>query len=69
MELKENSEITLFVHDKGEEYFLHYESWNIIPNSYHVKKDEYLVDLVLKKELQRKDQNCQNGVYSYFGEF
>ena len=69
MELKEDAEILLFVHDKGEEFFLHYETWNIIPSSYHVKTEEYVVDMVMTKELHKKNRNCRYGAYNYFGKF
>ena len=67
VELKENVEIIVYLHDFEEEYFLHYEAWNSIPQSYWVKKTDYFVDILLKKDINRRKENCRFGDSSYFG--
>ena len=68
VELKENVEIIVYIHDFEEEYFLHYEAWNAIPQSYWVKKNDYFLDILLKKDIKRRKENCRFGDSSYFGE-
>ena len=66
--LKENGEAIVFIHDFEQEYFLHYEAWNTIPQTYWVKKSDYLVDVVVKKYINQRKDNCWFGASSYFGE-
>ena len=68
VELKENVEAIVFIHDFEEEYFLHYDTWNAIPQSYWVKKNDYFVDILVKKDINQRKQNCRFGASSYFGE-
>ena len=66
---KEDSEFWIYVHDKGEEYYLHYDFWpNVIFTHYSTKK-EYFSDIVVKKELEVKNDNCNEETYDYFGKY
>ena len=62
-----NVEFWIYLHDKGEEYYLHYDLWPTVPPIYHVRKPEALLDLVIKKELKISSDDCKDGDYSYFG--
>ena len=66
---KEESEFWIYVHDKGEEYYLHYDFWpNVIFTHYSTKK-EYFSDIVVKKELEVQNENCNEEMYDYFGKY
>ena len=62
-----NIEFWIYLHDEGEEYYLHYDFWPTVPPIYHVRKPEAQLDLVIKKELEISSDGCKNGEYSYFG--
>ena len=62
-----NTTFWIYLHDKGEEYYLHYDYWPTVPPIYHVRKQEAVLDLVIKKELEISSDDCKNGDYSYFG--
>ena len=61
-------EFTIYIHDKGEEYFLHYDYWPAIPISYHVKSEDESIDIEAQKEIKHTDEKCEKREdYSYFG--
>ena len=73
MVLKEDSELMVTAHDKGEEHFVHYELWPSIPQIHQVKLDDFVVDVTFEKLTNRKDgmrkgwERCKPEPYSYFG--
>ena len=62
-----DSEFFVYVHDRGEEYYLHYDFWPSVPYIHHVKHKEYFTDLVVEKELEVQNENCEQTLYDYFG--
>ena len=65
---KEDSEFWIYVHDEGEEYYLHYDFWPNVPFIHFSKKEEYFSDVVVKKELEvQQNDNCKEETYDYFG--
>ena len=61
-------EFWIYIHDIGEEYFLHYDYWPDIPNKYQVKKEDVAIDITIRKQIQKTDENCNTDErYSYFG--
>ena len=61
------SEFLMYLHDKGEEYYLHYDFWPNVPYTHHAKKEEFFTDMVVKKELEVLTENCEQTNYGYFG--
>ena len=61
------SEFLMYLHDKGEEYYLHYDFWPNVPYTHHAKKEEFFTDMVVKKELEVLTENCEPTNYGYFG--
>ena len=60
------------MHDKGEQYYLHYDFWPNVPYIHESKPKEYSMDMVITKELEIEaeiDGSCMDGSYNYFGEF
>ena len=35
------SEFLMYLHDKGEEYYLHYDFWPNVPYTHHAKKEDF----------------------------
>ena len=67
-----DNEFWIYVHDKGEEYYLHYDFWPIVPFIHRSVTNEYFSDIVVRKELEifdSDDDNCSEEVYDYFGKF
>ena len=65
-----NIEFWIYIHDIGEEYFLHHDAWPDIPIKYHVKKEDRAIDIVVEKEIRKTDKNCNlDEHYSYFGTY
>ena len=60
------SEFLMYLHDKGEEYYLHYDFWPNVPYTHHAKKEEFFTDMVVKKELEVLTENCEQTDYGYF---
>ena len=58
----------MYVHDKGDEFYLHYDFWPKVPFIHHSQENEYFADIVVRKELEVQNEECQNGNYNYFGE-
>ena len=66
--LNGTNQFWLYLHDKGEEYFLHYDYWPSVPFTHNSKDEELWVDIVVKKEVESKHERCNAGSYYYFGE-
>ena len=66
---KEDSEFWIYVHDKGEEYYLHYDFWPNVPFIHYSAKEEYFSDIVVKKELEIQNEKCEKDSYDYFGKY
>ena len=49
--INETSEFWLYLHAKGEEYFLHYDFWPYVPFAHHFKDTEYWVDINVRKKV------------------
>ena len=64
-----DSEFFVYVHDRGEEYYLHYDFWPSVPYIHHVKHKEYFTDLVVEKELEVQNENCEQRKHDYFGAY
>ena len=62
-----DAEFWLYVHDTGEEYYLHYDFWPKVPFIYKTKSQEINMDIVVRKQLERANENCKEQPYSYFG--
>ena len=58
-------EIRLYIHDAGEEFFLHYDFW---PNAAHIVRDE-ITDMAVTKKLEIAEEDCRKENYSYFGNY
>ena len=69
MVFREQSEFLIYLHDKGEEYYLHYDFWPSVPFIHRSTKKEYFSDVVVRKELETYHENCQKKSYDYFGNF
>ena len=62
------SEFWIYIHDLGEEYFLHHDYWPMIPIKYQVKNTDQSIDVMVQKEIKISDENCvADEIYSYFG--
>lgn len=57
----------MYVHDEGDEFYLHYDFWPKVPFIHHSQENEYFADIVVRKELEVKNEKCQDGNYNYFG--
>ena len=58
----------IYIHDLGEEYFLHYDYWPTMPMQYDVKDKDRIIDIMVQKDVKETDENCEVGEdYSYFG--
>ena len=68
MVLREDSELQITIHDKGEEYFL---LKGKAPKNYqihHLRKDDYATAISLEKQIDLKNDNsCKQEPYAYFG--
>ena len=60
-------EFWIYVHDEGEEYFLHYDFWPTVPTTHQVKSDSEHIDMMVHKQVSISNENCVEGEYSYFG--
>ena len=67
--LNTNSDIHVYVHAKGEQYYLHYNWWPEMPFSYHVTPEDFIeLELILKKEIELKEVGCDRTSHAkYFG--
>ena len=61
------TEFWMYVHDKGEEFYLHYDFWPNVPYIHHSKEQEQFVDIVIRKELEVQNDNCDDIPDNYFG--
>ena len=61
------TEFWLYIHDVGEEFFLHYDFWPIVPRIYQTRKHEVSLDMVIEKRTEIGDDNCVTKEYSHFG--
>ena len=59
----------MYVHDKGEEYYLHYDFWPKVPFIHHSQEDEYFADIVVRKALEVQNEECKDETYDYFREY
>ena len=49
---------------------MHHEIWPSIPQIYHIKKDDFAIDLLMQKFTSQKDnENCKPEPYEYFGNY
>ena len=68
--LNNKIEFWIYIHDLGEEYFLHHDFWPTIPKKYHVKEADVTIDVMIQKEIRIANKNCEKDEeYSYFGMF
>ena len=68
--LKEDADFLVYVHDKGEEYFMHHEVWPTIPPIHRVRKDDFAVDYTFQKLTNQKGTlECKHEPYNYFGTY
>ena len=65
----EDSEFWIYVHDKGQEFYLHYDFWPSVPFIHHSVPNEYFADVVVTKELEIRNEKCEEEAYDYFGNF
>jgi hypothetical protein len=59
----------MYVHDKGEEFYLHYDFWPKVPFIHHTQEEEYFADIVVRKELEIQQEGCKDGNYNYFSKY
>ena len=65
-----DDEFWIYFHDVGEEFFLHYDYWPSVPPFNHVKQQEMMLDVGVRKEMDISDDGCTTEEkYSYFGSF
>ena len=69
IKFKENSDFWIYVHDRGEEFYLHYDFWPSVPFIHHSTKEEYFADIVVRKELEVQNDKCSDDSYNYFGKY
>ena len=67
IKFKEKSDFWIYVHDRGEEFYLHYDFWPTVPFIHHSTEEEYFADIVVKKELEVQNEKCSEESYDYFG--
>ena len=60
-------EFWLYIHDEGEEFFLHYDYWPSVPPIHHVRRPERSLDFVVTKRLEMASDGCKEENYFYFG--
>ena len=67
--LVEEQEFWLYIHDEGEEFFLHYDYWPNIPFTYKSSGDTFWEEFGIQKQLQIKSSEdvCMEQNYDYFG--
>ena len=66
--LSKDIEFKIYIHDLGEEYFLHYDRRPARPMKYDVKERDRIIDILVQKNVMETDDNCDhNEDYSYFG--
>jgi hypothetical protein len=61
------NEFWIYIHDEGEQFYLHYDYWPYVPPTHLVTREDSFVDTVIRKKLDVSSENCREGVYSYFG--
>ena len=49
--LNETNKFLLYLHERGEEYFLHYDYWPYVPFTHRSKETEYFIDINVRKEV------------------
>ena len=57
----------MYLHGKGEEFYLHYDLWPEVPFIHHSKPNEQFLDIVIEKQLHAQYENCNEDTFSYFG--
>ena len=62
-------EFWMYIHDKGDEFYLHYDFWPNVPFIYHFGDKDHFADLVVRKEVEVHDENCNEGSYNYFSKY
>ena len=65
--VRENAKFLIYVHDHGEEYFMHYDIWPGIPSVHQVQEEVHSIEIDVKKEVEVASNNCIDGAYSYYG--
>ena len=65
--MHEDKEFWIYVHDKGEEFYLHYDFWPNVPFIHHSVPNEHFADIEVKKQLEVQNENCDHQSYDYFG--
>ena len=61
------SNFWLYVHDKGEQYYLHYDYWPHVPYIHHSKPEDVSMDIIIEKNIDISNKDCNDGSYNYFG--
>ena len=70
LEVVKDIEFWIYIHEPGEEYFLHFDYWPTIPIKHHVRSEDASTDIMAQKEIKSIDDNGNNDDdYSYFGIF
>ena len=68
IEIFDGIDCWIYVHDKGEQYFLHYDFWPTAQIKHLVKKEDEIMDILVQKEIKKSDENCKKDEgYFYFG--
>ena len=65
--LAPEEEFWLYIHDEGEEFFLTYNYWPVVPRSHLIRRSVLGVEVVIKKTIDTSDNNCVSKENSYFG--
>ena len=61
-------DIWIYIHEVGEEYFLHFDYWPTIPIKHYVRPEDTSTDIMAQKEIKSIEENCNHDEeYSYFG--
>ena len=64
------NEFYVYVHDKGEEFYLHYDFWPKVPFIYHFKETDVFGDLFVRKEDElHLNEYCEEGTINYYGKY
>ena len=65
----EDVEFWIYFHNEGEEFFLHYDYWPHVPPVHHIKRNDKIVDIIVRKELSMIYEGCTNEKHSYMGNY
>ena len=64
------NEFYVYIHDKGEEFHLHYDFWPKVPFIYHFKVTDFYADLFVRKEDElRLHECCEEETISYYSKY